>query len=114
MTFQGKHDFGEIEGTRVTFVEKEATEERMKFLKKLLKHNGFNVFVEKVAPADENTPATYTIGVDNLLFNPPIYVYERRLKTFDNHIVSPAYWEQKTKETRPEYWEEMFRNANKE
>lgn len=112
MTFQGKHDFGEIEGTRVTFVEKGTTEDRMKFLKKLLEHNGFNVFVEKIAPVDENSSETYTIGVDDMLFNPPIYVYERRLKTFDNHIVSPAYWEQKTEETKPQYWEEMFSPLN--
>jgi len=113
MTFQGKHDFGEIEGARVTFVEKGITEDRMKFLKTLLEHNGFKVISEKVKAAVETEPDTYTVGVEDLLFNPAIWVYERRLKTLENRIVSPAYWEQETEETRPQYWEEMFRNKDK-
>ena len=37
--------FGSIEETRVTFVEKGATQERSAFLKKLLEHNGFVVLI---------------------------------------------------------------------
>ncbi len=109
MTLQGTHDFGEIENTRVTFVEKGATEDRMKFLRKLLEHNAFTVLVEKIKSDVETEPETYTIGVDNILFNPTIYVYERRLKTLDNRLVSPVYWEQQTEETKPQYWDEMYR-----
>lgn len=105
MTFQGKHDFGEINGTRVTFVEKGVGEERMKFLKALLEHNGFNVLI---AEKDDGGEKTYDVGVDDIVFNPVIWVYERRLKTLDGRIVSPAYWEQKSDETRPQYWELMF------
>jgi hypothetical protein len=105
MTFQGKHDFGEINGTRVTFVEKGVGEERMKFLKALLEHNGFNVLI---AEKDDGEKKTYDVGVDDIVFNPVIWVYERRLKTLDGRIVSPAYWEQKSDETRPQYWELMF------
>lgn len=36
MTLSGKHEFGEIEETRVTFVEKKATAERVAFLKKIV------------------------------------------------------------------------------
>ncbi len=108
MTFQGKHDFGEIDGIRVTFVEKGVGEDRMKFLKKLLEHNGYNVLVEEVPAKEEGGEKTYNIGVDDIVFNPVIWVYERRLKTFDGRIVTPAYWEQKTDDTRPQYWELMF------
>jgi hypothetical protein len=112
MTFEGKHDFGEINGTRVTFVEKGVSEDRMKFLKALLEHNGFNVLVEKKTLPKEDGKTTYTIGVDDIVFNPVIWVYERRLKTFDGRIVSAAYWEQKTDDTRPQYWELMFEKNN--
>ena len=112
MTFQGKHDFGEINGTRVTFVEKGVGEDRMKFLKALLEHNGFNVLIEEVKPKDEGAGVTYNIGVDDIVFNPVIWVYERRLKTLDNRIVTPAYWEQQTEDTKPQYWERAF-EANK-
>ncbi len=105
MTFQGKHDFGEINGTRVTFIEKGVDENRMKFLKALLEHNGYNVFIEEIAPADENGKKTYTLGVDDIIFNPVIWVYERRLKTLDGRIVSPAYWEQKSEAANPQYWD---------
>ena len=35
---KGKHLFGEIEGVRVTFVQKDASQERVAFLKKLLSY----------------------------------------------------------------------------
>ncbi len=108
MTLKGKHDFGEIDGKRVTFVEKGTSESRMKFLKALLEHNGFNVLVEKETSTGDNDKQTFTIGVDDIVFNSTIWVYERRLFTFDNHIVNPAYWEQINNDTKPEYWEEMF------
>lgn len=36
MTLAGKHTFGEIDGTRVTFVEKKIGQERIDFLTELL------------------------------------------------------------------------------
>ena len=47
MALEGKHSFGSIGDTRVTFVEKKIPQERMEFLKKLLEHNGFEVIVEE-------------------------------------------------------------------
>ncbi len=104
MSFQGKHDFGELNGKRVTFVEKGVTQERMEFLKTLLEHNGLPVVIGKEEPKEESDAVKYTVAVENLLFNPVIWVYERRLKTPDGRIVSPAYWEQRTNETNPMYW----------
>jgi hypothetical protein len=88
----------------VTFVEKNVDETRKDFLEKLLKHNGFEVVIEEIEKKSEEEPQLYTVAVTDMVFNPTIWVYERKLKTFDGHKVTPAYWEQKTEETNPMYW----------
>ena len=104
MGLEGKHSFGNIGDTRVTFVEKKIDETRMDFLKKLLEHNGFEVVVDEEKRKSEEDPQLYTIAVTDMVFNPTIWVYERKLKTFDDHKVTPDYWNQKTDETNPQYW----------
>jgi hypothetical protein len=49
MSLSGKHMFGSIGETRVTFVEKGVDAGRRDFLKGLLAHNGFEVIIEEVA-----------------------------------------------------------------
>lgn len=105
MSLEGKHQFGSIGEQRVTFVEKNAGEDRMQFLKSLLEHNGFEVIVEEEKRKSEEDPVLYTIGVTDMVFNPTIYVFQRRLKTLDGkHIVNQDYWNQVTNETKPQYW----------
>jgi len=105
MPFSAKHLFGEIDGTKVTFVEKNVPEERKDFLVKLLEHNGFEVLVQEVKKKKEEDPQLYNVGVTDLVFNPVIWVYDRKLRTPDGRIVSPAYWLQKSEDTKPQYWE---------
>ena len=109
MSLTGKHLFGSIEDTRVTFVEKKIEEDRKDFLKKLLEHNGFEVIVQDEKRASEEVPQLYSVAVTDMVFNPTIWVYERKLKTFDGHKVNPSYWEQRTKDTAPQYWREALR-----
>jgi len=104
MTLKAKHIVEEINGTRCTIVEKGATAERVDFLKKLLEFNKFEVIVAAEA-LTEGTPALFTIGVTDLVFNPVIAVYELALKTSDGKKVSPAYWNQYTTESIDEYWD---------
>ena len=104
MALEGKHSFGSIGETRVTFVEKKISEERKDFLQKLLEYNGFEVLVEEEKRKKEDEPQLYTVGVTDLIFNPTIWVFERRLKTFDGRKVTPDYWNQKTESTNPMYW----------
>lgn len=105
MGLQGKHMFGDIDGQRVTFVEKKIEEERLNFLVKLLECNGFEVKVKEEKSKSEDDPKLYTLGVTDMVFNPTVYVFQRRLKTIDGkHIVNQDYWNQKTKETHPQYW----------
>jgi len=56
MALAGKHSFGSIGDTRVTFVEKSVEENRRDFLKKLLEHNGFEVIIEEEKRKTEEEP----------------------------------------------------------
>ncbi|MFO8145799.1 MAG: hypothetical protein ACQEWG_12855 [Bacteroidota bacterium] len=104
MALEGKHTFGSIGETRVSFVEKKINEERKDFLKKLLEHNDFEVIVEEEKRKSEEEPQLYTVAVTDMVFNPTTYVFERRLKTFDGHKVTQDYWNQKSEDTNPMYW----------
>lgn len=104
MSLQGKHMFGSINDTRVTFVEKGVSLERCTFLKKLLEHNGFEVIIEEETKRNEEDPQLYTVAVTDMVFNPTIWVYQRKLKTLDNRRVTPGYWEQRTEDVNPKYW----------
>ena len=104
MALAGKHLFGSIWETRVTFVEKKIDENRKDFLEKLLKHNGFEVIIEEEKRKTEEEPQLYTVAVTDMVFNPTIWVYERKLKTFDGRKVTADYWNQRTEDTHPQYW----------
>ena len=104
MALSGKHAFGSIGETRVTFVEKGVDENRRDFLKKLLEHNGFEVIIDENKKKTEEDPQLYTVAVTDMVFNPTIWVYERKLRTFDGYKVTQGYWEQRTHDTNPKYW----------
>jgi hypothetical protein len=102
---KGKHLVEEIDGVRCTVVEKGITPERVQFLKNLLELNGY-----EVKTAVDTDPETVKLGVSDLLFNPIIDVYERRLKSPSGKKVTPAYWlQQSEKETEEEvnYWNKV-------
>ncbi len=105
MPFSSKHLFGEINEVRVTFVEKNLTASRMEFLKQLLEHNGFEVLVEEEKRKSEEAPLLYTLGVTDMVFNPTIWVYDRKLRTLDGRKVTADYWFQREEKTKPQYWE---------
>jgi len=104
MALVGKHQFGSIGETRVTFVEKKIEGPRKDFLQKLLEHNDFEVVVQEEKRASEDVPQLYTVGVTDMVFNPTIWIFQRKLKTFDGHKVTQDYWNQKTEDTSPQYW----------
>ncbi|MEN8186480.1 MAG: hypothetical protein ABFR05_05070 [Bacteroidota bacterium] len=105
MGLAGKHSFGAIGDQRVTFIEKKIEEDRKEFLQKLLEANGFEVIIQEEKRKKEEDPQLYTVGVTDMVFNPTVYVFERRLKTIDGkHIVNQDYWNQKSEESNPRYW----------
>lgn len=101
----GKHEFGDYEGQTVTYVEQKVGAERAAFLKTLLEHNGIPVILIEVPGATEDIPTTWTVATPDLVFNPVVYVYQRRLRTLDGRKISPAYWNQASEDAKPEYWE---------
>ncbi len=105
MGLEGKHMFGAIGEQRVTFVEKKIEPDRLEFLKKLLEFNGFEVVIQEEKRKSEDEPQLYTIGVTDMVFNPTVYVFQRRLKTLDGkHKVNQEYWNQISEDAKPQYW----------
>ena len=101
---KGKHNIAEIEGIRCTVIETGATYERAEFLKELLVFNGFEVKMEKEKVKDGTTLETIVIGITDILFNPMIAVYEKKLFRKDGLTVTPAYWNQWPAQDTLPYW----------
>lgn len=105
MGLSGKHLFGAQSETRVTFIEKKISQERVDFLIDLLEFNGLEVLTEELKRKTEEDPILFNVAVTDMTFNPTIAVYQRILKTKDGHIVTPDYWNQLSKKTNPNYWD---------
>ena len=109
MAINKNHEFEELDGVKCAIVEKNASQQRVDFLKPLLEFNKYTVVVvtspppkaaAPAAPAATDAPvptppATFTIGVTDVTFNPTNAVFGRLLKTYNGHIVTLAYWQQK-------------------
>ena len=113
MAINQNHLFEELDGIKCAIVEKNATTERVAFLKRILEYNHYTVVVvpsppPKTAPAKAATteteiaptseppaPETFTVGVTDVMFNPTNAIFGRLLKTEDGHVVTLAYWQQK-------------------
>lgn len=89
---KGKHVIAEIDGARCSVVETGATPQRMEFLKEILTLNNYEVKTALEEKKEGETSDTFIIGVTDLLFNPVIDVYKRRLKSKTGHKITPAYW----------------------
>ena len=136
MAINKNHEFEELGGVKCAIVEKNASKERVAFLKDLLEFNDFEVVVvaspppkaavppKPAAPTDPNAqpqpqpevppppppPETFTIGVTNLAFNPTNAIFGRLLHTKDGHVVTQAYWYQKDPISRDDipYYEQKL------
>lgn len=135
MAINKNHEFEDLGGVKCAIVEKNATRERVAFLKDLLETNHFEVVVvaspppkaaaapKPAAPADPNAqvpsqpepiapppPETFTVGVTNLAFNPTNAIFGRLLRTKNGHVVTQAYWYQKDKVSHDEipYYEQKL------
>ena len=112
MAINKNHEFEELNGVKCAIVERNASQERVDFLKPLLEVNKFTVVVVAspppkavpVAPAAAGTeapavetppaPVTFTIGVTDVSFNPINAIFGRLLRTSDGRVVTLAYWQQ--------------------
>jgi hypothetical protein len=129
MAINKNHEFEELNGIKCAIVEKNATAERVAFLKPLLEFNKYTVVVvasppPKAAPAPKPAaatetstlpidigiqpqpqpalPETFTIGVTDVTFNPTNAIFGRLLRTPDRHVVTLAYWHQKEPKSHDE------------
>jgi hypothetical protein len=60
--------------------------------------------LEEEKKKDEEDPQLYTVAVTDMVFNPTIWIFERKMKTLDGHKVTQDYWFQRTTDTNPNYW----------
>lgn len=114
MAINKNHEFEELDGVKCAIVEKNASQQRVDFLKSLLEFNKYTVLVvaspppKAAAPAAASAattdapvetapppPATFTIGVTDVTFNAINAVFGRLLKTPRGQVVTLAYWQQK-------------------
>ena len=113
MAINKNHEFEELDGVKCAIVEKNASPERVTFLKNLLEQNRYTVVVvasppPKAAPAPKPVegeaapapveapppPSTFTVGVTDVTFNPTNAIFGRLLKTKNGKVVTLAYWKQ--------------------
>ncbi len=104
----GKHIEKEVDGVRCRVVESGVSEDRMNFLRALLELNGYEVKCEKDTKKDESLPDSYTVGVTDIIFNPVINVYQRKLKTHEGKTVTPQYWRQLDGDSKKWYWKVRY------
>lgn len=125
---KGKHIEQEINEIRCRVVESGISKSRTDFLKQLLVHNGYEVQIAEEPPKPVPPPKpvvteegvetaaeieepivepdpTYVIGVTDIIFNAVVAVYNRALRTLDGKHVTPDYWNQKTTNAEPNYWD---------
>jgi hypothetical protein len=116
MAINKNHLFEDLDGVKCAVVETMASPARVDFLKPLLEYNGYTVIVvpspaPKVAPKPvaapvegeaavpvppaPEPPATFTIGVTNVMFNATNAIFGRFLTAPGGHVVTLAYWNQK-------------------
>jgi hypothetical protein len=113
MAINKNHEFEELNGVKCAIVERNASQDRVDFLKEILEVNNYTVIVvasppPKAVPAPAPAadaqptatdpmpaPVTFTVGVTDVSFNPINAIFGRLLKTRDKHIVTLAYWKQK-------------------
>lgn len=96
MAINPYHSIEEINGVRCSVVEKNISEERAQFLKKVLEFN------KKSVQLKSNEDGSFTMGIDDILFNPVHSIYNRTLRTPEGKVLTPAYWFQK--EQKDEYY----------
>ncbi len=102
---KGKHNIAEIGGVRCTVVETGATAGRVDFLKKLLEANRFEVKTEPEKAKDGSLLDTFVIGITDIVANPVIALYQKKLLRPDGHVVTPAYWNQWSGQDTLPYWQ---------
>lgn len=139
MAINKNHEFEDLNGVKCAIVEKNASRERVDFLKDLLEFNKYTVIIagtpppkappappKPIATAEDGEtipepvpeiplappePTTFTVGVTDVRFNAINAIFGRMLRTRDGHIVTLAYWQQKETVANDElpYFEKVYR-----
>ena len=96
----GKYKRTDVDGQMCTIVESDISGKRFAFLSDLLEFNKIKVIKKAVEGKDD----TFTLAVPDVRFNPVYSVYNKKLKTRNNRIVTPNYWNQIEEFVNLPYW----------
>ena len=126
MAINKNHEFEDLEGVKCAIVEKNASPERVEFLKNILEYNGYTVIIVKSPPPKAAAakplaegqappppppplPETFTVGVTDVMFNSTNAIFGRQLRTSNGHVITRAYWYQKESTSHDEipYYEDL-------
>lgn len=118
MPINQNHLSEELNGVKCSIVEKNVSPERASFLREILLFNKYTVEIAPSPPPKTPAPnpvtegseppslppapATFTVGVTDMMFNPINAIFGRLLHTPDGHVVTLAYWNQKDKSSHDE------------
>ena len=118
MAINKNHEFEELNGVKCGIVERNVSQDRTAFLKKLLEYNRYTVMVVPSPPPKAVPPPvikpvegaematvitppvpvpvieTFTVGVTDVTFNPINAIFGRQLFTPGGYVVTQAYWYQ--------------------
>lgn len=107
MALNQNHTFEDLDGIKCCIVEKNASQNRVDYLKKILEFNHYTIVVvpspppKTAAPVAEGEtteplpPSTFTIGVTDLTFNAVNAIWGRILKDPDGTVVTQEEWKNK-------------------
>jgi hypothetical protein len=96
----GKYKRTDIDGQMCTVIENEINGNRAAFLIDLLEFNKIKVIKKTI----EGKEDAFLLAVPDVRFNPVIAVYNKKLKTKDNRVVTPNYWNQIDEYVNLPYW----------
>lgn len=102
---KGKHQVAEIDGVRCSVIETGLDPKRMEFLKEILTFNGYEVMTEPEKAKDGTPTGSYQMGVTDLLMNPVVKLYQKKLFRKDGAVINPAYWYQWPNQWDTPYWQ---------
>jgi hypothetical protein len=100
-----QHPIKEINGINCRVIEEKISHERAVFLNELLTFNNLETVIEEVPGKTAEESSTWLIATPDVTFNPIVKVYNRELKTPEGKKVTPDYWNQKTTNLEPNYWD---------
>ena len=98
MAINNHHTVDLVNGVRCSIVEKNASVERVTYIKSILEANRY------IVETEANPQGLYTVGVTDITFNVIYSIYSRTLRSIERKIITPSLWANQ-RQNEGFYWE---------